>query len=214
MPSPNGRAVDEHDRAEVLVVLRPVLAELVGQLAAIPAGPRARAAGSSGPARRGRRGGRRPAAARASRAASSPPSRYTAPITASMASARIDGRSRPPEASSPLPSSSTDAEVEVGRHLGQRGGPHHRGPRPRQQAFAGVGEAAEHLVGDDQAEHRVAEELEPLVGLRTPGARRTSCGGSGRASSSAVSANVWPSRCVNSSSAGSRDQLCPKRPWT
>ena len=88
--------------------------------------------GSCSPARRGPRRRRRSAR----RAAPSPacrrrPSRRRGtwrPSTASMASARIDGFSRPPESPSPLPSRTNVAELDLGGQLGQHAGVHHRGP--------------------------------------------------------------------------------------
>ena len=49
-------------------------------------------------------------------------------------------------------------------HLGQRAHVDHRGAQLGQLPLGQVGWRAEQRVGDDQAEHRVAEELQPLVG--------------------------------------------------
>ena len=96
-------------------------------------------------------------------AASMPSARNVAPMIASMASARIDGFSRPPESSSPLPSrrcsptprpSATSAratEFTTVLRISVRA------------PFVEVGVHAVHVIGDDHAEHGVAEELEPLV---------------------------------------------------
>src|SRR5690606_24779822 len=61
------------------------------------------------------------------------------------------------------------------RHRGERGGAHELGAVPGEDAFARLGCGPVQVVGHHQAEHRVAEELEPLVGgngavLGAPGA--------------------------------------------
>ena len=56
------------------------------------------------------------------------------------------------------------AEVELAAHLGQRAHVDHRGAQLGQLALGQVGVVAVERVGDDQAEHGVAEELQPLVG--------------------------------------------------
>ncbi len=86
-------------------------------------------------------------------------------MTASIASARIDGLARPPDASSPLPEAQRRAEVELLRDLGQRLGAHDRGAQLGQLAFGHLRVLLVDEVGDDEAEHRVAEELEALVRL-------------------------------------------------
>src|SRR5262245_11591190 len=65
------------------------------------------------------------------------------------------------------------AEVELVGHLGQRDGVDGRLAAVGQLALAEPGVGVEGMVGDDGPEHRVAEELEPFVGvvagvLRTP----------------------------------------------
>jgi len=56
------------------------------------------------------------------------------------------------------------AEPEGSRHPGQGPHLHHGRPQLGQLALGQVGIAAEQGVRDDQAEDRVAQELEPLVG--------------------------------------------------
>jgi hypothetical protein len=56
------------------------------------------------------------------------------------------------------------AEPEGPGHPGQGPHLHHGGPQLGQLALGKVGIPAEQGVRDDQAEDRVAEELEPLVG--------------------------------------------------
>ena len=48
-------------------------------------------------------------------------------------------------------------------HLGQGDGVHHRLADLGERALVEVGVHPVHVVGDDDAEHGVAEELEPLV---------------------------------------------------
>jgi hypothetical protein len=69
-----------------------------------------------------------------------------------MVSARIEALSRPPVASSPRPS-----------HLGECAHVDDGGPQLGQLALGQVGVGPVERVGDDQAEHRVAEELQALV---------------------------------------------------
>jgi hypothetical protein len=57
------------------------------------------------------------------------------------------------------------AEIDGARHLGQGLAPHELGVAPRQRPLVLVGEAPPQELGDDQAEHAVAEELKPLVTL-------------------------------------------------
>src|SRR6478672_279504 len=56
------------------------------------------------------------------------------------------------------------AEVDGAGHLGEGAGVHDRGPQLREAALGEVRVGAEQRVGDDHAEHRVAEELQALVG--------------------------------------------------
>ena len=57
------------------------------------------------------------------------------------------------------------AEPELGGHAGAGGAADDVRPQPRQVPLGEVGEAPVQLGGDAQAEHAVAEELEPLVGV-------------------------------------------------
>ena len=95
---------------------------------------------------------------------SMPALRWTAPITASTVSERIEALSRPPVASSPRPSlmycprpitratsASARALTTAARSLASR---------PSERS----GWSSVEGLGDDDAEHRVAEELEALVG--------------------------------------------------
>jgi hypothetical protein len=86
-----------------------------------------------------------------------------APISASSASARIDGRVRPPVFTSPSPSLSAAAEIEFASHVGQRALLDQIGTQTRQHAFGQFGKALAQQVGCDAVEHRVAEKLEALV---------------------------------------------------
>ena len=98
-----------------------------------------------------------------SRAPSKPDARYTAPMIASMASARIDGFIRPPESSSPLPSRRCSPTREVLGHAGQGDRAHDGLADLGEVALVEVGVLAVHVVGDDDAEDGVAQELEALV---------------------------------------------------
>ena len=55
------------------------------------------------------------------------------------------------------------AEPELGRDLGEHLGVDDRGAQLGELAFGQLGVLGEHVVGDDDPEHGVAEELEPLV---------------------------------------------------
>ncbi len=107
-----------------------------------------------------------------------------------MASARIDGFSRPPDCVLALAEQQRVAELELGGHLGQRGRAHDRRPHLGQLALGQSRVGAEDVVGDDQAEHGVAEELEPLVGLVPGVSRRTTTGGRARAQQLGVGERV------------------------
>ena len=144
-----------------------VLDDVLGDAEAVLGG-RAPGGRSSSPGRRRaptrpRSAGRR-AGARPRRRCSMPPLRWTAPITASTVSERIDALSRPPVVSSPRPSltwsprpmvratsASARALTTAARSLASR-------PSER----SGWHEVER--LGDDDAEHGVAEELEALVG--------------------------------------------------
>ena len=86
-----------------------------------------------------------------SRAASTPPSRYTAPNSASVASARMDSRRKPPERSSPLPRRSMAPMPMPSADRGQRPGADQPRAQAAQDALAGRRKTAEQLLGDHHA---------------------------------------------------------------
>ena len=89
--------------------------------------------------------------------------------------------SAPPRVRLAAPQQHVGAQPVVGqvaRDIGQRMGIDHAGPQLGQVAFRTVGVAVEELVGDGQAQHGVAEELQALVGRQPAVSRRHSCGGS------------------------------------
>lgn len=97
-----------------------------------------------------------------SRAASNPASRKMAPNTASRASARMDGRRKPPDLSSPPPGAESPQARGGWPPDGVRPGAPGRpacgtGPLPQ------AGEALVQLHGDDCIEHAVSQELQALV---------------------------------------------------
>ncbi len=55
------------------------------------------------------------------------------------------------------------ADIELGRQLGQGGRVDHRSPHFGQLSLRHLGIGPVQVVGDDQAEHGVTEELQPLV---------------------------------------------------
>ena len=79
-------------------------------------------------------------------------------------SARIEDLSRPPVVSSPRPSRTNSPIAEAAPDVGERPHVDHRGPQLGQLPLGQLGVAPEERVRHDQAEHRVAEELQPLVG--------------------------------------------------
>ena len=79
----------------------------------------------------------------------------------------MEALSRPPVPSSPRPSRMKEPRSRPAAHLGQRARVDHRGPQLGQLAFGQVGVGAVQRVRDHQAEHRVPEELQPLVGGQT-----------------------------------------------
>ena len=97
------------------------------------------------------------------RAASNPPSRNTAPITASTASARIEGRRAPPLFSSPSPSRSCSPKAKRCGDGGKRLLVDQVGAQPRQLAFGQRGKPLIEFERHDAIEHAVAEKLEALV---------------------------------------------------
>ena len=56
------------------------------------------------------------------------------------------------------------AQMQPARHVGQRPHVDHRRTQLGQVPLGQIGILAEQRVGDDQPEHRVAEELQPLIG--------------------------------------------------
>ena len=101
-----------------------------------------------------------------SSAATQPPSRYTAAITASIASDRIDGFARPPDASSPLPSNITAPRSSSSASSASASAFTTDARELRELAFGELRVLDVDVIGDAEAEHRVAEELHALVGLR------------------------------------------------
>ena len=110
-----------------------------------------------------------------------PPLRWIAPMTASTVSERIEALSRPPVVSSPRPSlmcwprsisratsASARALTTAARSLASR---------PSERS----GWVVVERLGDHDPEHRVAEELEALVGRDAARSRRRTSGASGRA---------------------------------
>ncbi len=73
---------------------------------------------------------------------------------------------RPPACASPPPSRIAVAEIERQRHLGAGLVADQRGQPLRQLALVRLGEGFDQHLGDDQRQHPVAEELEPLVAGR------------------------------------------------
>ncbi len=168
----------------------PSCADLVARQLVERAAPRAPGAASCSRRRRARRLladalAEQPRARRA-RAASSPPSRYTAAITASIASARIDGLARPPDASSPLPrrsaAPSSSSRGELGEHLGVHD---RRRAASRARPRAARGTRRYTKVGDDEA--RARRRRGTRAARSTPrGARRSTSGAPAPAASSDV----------------------------
>ena len=171
------------------------------------AGPRAPGAASCSPGRPGPMACSRmrlSSTASTSRVAgSSPPSRYTAAMTASIASARIDGLARPPDASSPLPRRS-DAPRSSSCAISASASALTTAARSLASSPSGsCGYSLVDEVGDDETEHRVAEELEPLVRLLDAVLGAVRAVGQ-RAVEEGVVDEVQPSAsCSRASSAGS-----------
>ena len=72
-----------------------------------------------------------------------------------------------PGAVLPLAEQQRGADADLGRHLGQRRFAHDSSPDAGQRALGQIGMGAEDVVGDHEAQHGVAEELQSLVGRRT-----------------------------------------------
>ena len=138
----------------------------------------------------------RQARATSSRAASKPASRNTAPISASQTS-REDRRLLAPAAAR-LAQPHHDMRPDVPFLRDRRAGlaPHQLGEPHRQFALGRLRIGLVEHFGDDDAEHAVAEELEPLIGMPAPARARRRRGDMGQRArqQGRVSANVWPSR--------------------
>ena len=95
---------------------------------------------------------------------------YVAPMTASRVSARMLGLSRPPVDCSPRPSAMYAPRPPLSEDPNRARDPRksaHVDDRRAQLgelSFGEVGMLAVEGIGDDQAEHRIAEEFQPLVG--------------------------------------------------
>ena len=86
-----------------------------------------------------------------------------APTSASKAEASSDGRTRPPRWASPSPRNRNDAEVEARGEARQARRAHDRRAARGQHALVVVGVAPVERLGHGEADHRVPEELQPLV---------------------------------------------------
>ena len=84
-------------------------------------------------------------------------------MIASMASARIEGFCAAAGELLALAEQEVLADAEALGHLGERDGVHHRLADLGEVALGKLRVGPVHVVGDDDAEHRVAEELEALV---------------------------------------------------
>ena len=100
-------------------------------------------------------------------AAGAPPSRSTAPNTASKASDKIDGFSDATGRRLAPSEPDVRSEIDLSRHVGQCQRIHDALAQIGQLSFGRVVEPAIRDVGDRPAEHRIAEELQPLVALVT-----------------------------------------------
>ena len=94
---------------------------------------------------------------------SRPPSRYSAPHSASKASARMDWRRKPPVLSSPEPNNSSSPSC-IACAISASGSSLTRRARRRDRSPSlAVGKLAVQAFGQQQVEHRIAEELEAFV---------------------------------------------------
>ena len=187
--SPIGLAADAHHGVEALGVVGALVAQLVdGQLRRT----RGRPAPGAGSCSRGRPGpsaavvdpvaeqaeheplGRAASRRRGRRRRSPPP--WRRPGSTACA--------RPPAASSPLPSSSASPRSSSAASSARAAAFTTDAAHLGQLALGQVGVAPVDVVGHDQPEHGVAEELEPLVRLVTRRARRTTTDGPAPAASS------------------------------
>ena len=181
VPRPYGSPAEVHGGRELLLVVG--TAHRAAGTRAASAAPATPAPGGSSCSRGRPRRGRRPpcAGGRAARPARERrPARGRGrprPSTASRASARMLALSRPPDCSSPLPSSTVVAEAERARHVGERRHVHDGRAELRERSLRHVRGSPVRHVGDDDAEHRVAEELEALVRHASARARTRRSGG-------------------------------------
>ena len=102
----------------------------------------------------------------------------------------------------------------LARDLGEHLGVHDRGPHLRELALGELRVRPEDVVGDDEAEHRVAEELEPLVRRLVARARRTTSGARAPASRIGWSRNVQPSAPRSRASVAASAASPAQRPLT
>ena len=86
-----------------------------------------------------------------------------APSSASQASARIVSLSRPPLPASESLSTSDGAEIERARHVGAGAAAHQAVVEAGELALAGRRIDLAQELGDGEAQHAVAQELQPLV---------------------------------------------------
>ena len=93
----------------------------------------------------------------------SPPPRYTAAMTASMASASSEARSLPPVRCSPRPSSKQLAQAQRARHAGEPLLVDDEGAALGELALVRVGEALHQPVAHGQVDDGVPQELQALV---------------------------------------------------
>ena len=97
------------------------------------------------------------------RAASRPPSRYSAPHSASSASARMDSRRKPPLLSSPGPRTSSSPSCAVAACCARNSPLTMRARRRLRAPSSASGKRSIQILRADQAQHRIAEELQPLI---------------------------------------------------
>ena len=115
-----------------------------------------------------------------------PPSRYTAANTASVASARMDVRWRPPPALLAPAQLQIPAQVQLAGHLIEALLAHQRRPDPGQVPLRQVRVLGEQKFRRDESQHGISQKLQPLVAAQmgSCGARwRKSCGSAPHCSS-------------------------------
>jgi hypothetical protein len=89
-------------------------------------------------------------------------------MSASVASARMESLSAPPVCRSPLAQEQRLAQSEAARDVGQGVRVDDGGAHLREPALGFVREAAVQVLGDDDPQHGVAQELEALVVRGSP----------------------------------------------